>query len=148
VPVASPAYLARAGRPSKPQDLLGLNCMALLRGTARFDLWPFVIDNIAAPLKVSGDRDANDGDLLRRWAIDGKGVILKSAWDVAVDIEKGLLEPVLAAFCPADVDLQILLPPMRQRPRRINALTEHLTLALRALDGRLGGLGLESQAVA
>jgi LysR family transcriptional regulator, transcriptional activator for dmlA len=146
VPVASPAYLDRVGRPAKPKDLLAHNCLALLRGTGRFDLWPFVLNGASVQLKVSGDRDANDGDLLRRWAIEGKGVVLKSAWDVALDIEQRLLEPLLLEYCPLDVDLQIVLPAARSRPKRIAALSDHLTAMLRAVDKRLERIGLKSAA--
>jgi len=144
VPVASPAYLDRAGRPERPRDLLGLNCLALLRGGGRFDLWPFRVDGASTTVKVTGDRDANDGDLLRRWAIEGAGVVLKSAWDVADDLLAGRLEPLLTAFCPADVDLQIVLPPSRQRPRRITAVADHLAATLRRLDDCLNRVGLGS----
>ncbi len=146
LPVASPAYLARAGRPSKPTDLLAHNCIALLRGAGRFDLWPFVVDGAPSPLKVSGDRDANDGDLLRQWAVEGKGIVLKSAWDVALDVEEGRLVALLVDYCPADVDLQIVLPPARQRSKRVKALADHLAAMLRRLDRRLARIGLASPA--
>jgi LysR family transcriptional regulator, transcriptional activator for dmlA len=144
LPVASPAYLDRAGRPHKPDDLLTLNCMPLLRGGGRFDLWPFLVDGAVTTVKVSGDRDANDGGLLRRWAIDGAGVVLKSAWDVADDIKCGRLEPLLVRFCPSDVDLQIVMPPGRQRPRRVTVLADHIVMLLRTLDQCLNSLGIDS----
>lgn len=140
LPVASPAYLDRAGRPARPGDLAAHNCMTLLRGGGRFDLWPFQVDGAATTVKVSGDRDANDGDLLRRWALDGLGVVLKSAWDVVDDIAAGRLEPLLTAFCPRDVDLQLVFPGGRGRPRRVTALADHLTMVLRGLDERLGAI--------
>lgn len=144
LPVASPAYLDAHGRPGTPQDLLGHNCMALLRGGGRFDLWPFVIDGAATTVKVTGDRDANDGGLLRRWAIEGKGIALKSAWDVADDIQHGRLEALLVPFCPADVDLQIVMPPTRQRPRRVTALADYCVSELRKLDQCLNDVGIGS----
>lgn len=144
LPVASPAYLDRMGRPQRPEDLRALNCMTLFRGGGRFDLWPFLVDGAAATVKVTGDRDANDGSLLRDWAIEGKGVILKSAWDVADDIKVGLLEAVLVPFCASDVDLQIIMPPSRQRPRRVTALADYCTMMLRRLDACLNDLGIGS----
>ncbi|MCE9650315.1 MAG: LysR family transcriptional regulator [Parvibaculum sp.] len=144
LPVASPDYLDRHGRPETPQDLLGHNCMALLRGGGRFDLWPFTVDGKATAVKVTGDRDANDGGLLRDWAIEGKGIVLKSAWDVADDILHGKLEALLVPFCPADVDLQIVMPPMKQRPRRVTALADYCTTQLRRLDQCLTEIGIGS----
>ena len=144
VPVASPAYLDRVGRPRTPQDLKDLNCLALLRGGGRFDLWPFRVDGARMNVKVTGDRDANDGDLLRRWAIEGAGVVLKSAWDVAHDLQAGRLEALLVPFCPVEVDLQIVLPPGSRRPRRIDFVADHLVAMLRQLDQCLDDVGLGS----
>jgi DNA-binding transcriptional LysR family regulator len=142
--LAAPKYLDRVGRPKKPEDLLALNCMTLLRAGARFDLWPFAVDGHVTALKVTGDRDANDGDLLRRWAIEGAGVILKSAWDVAQDILAGRLEPLLVSYCPQDVDLQIVMPPSRKRPRRVTMIADQITAALRKLDQCLAKAGVDS----
>lgn len=144
VPVAAPAYLDRMGRPQRPGDLLNLNCMVLLRGTSRFDLWPFIVDGVATSIRVTGDRDANDGDLLRRWAIEGAGIVLKSAWDIADDLKTKRLEPLLVGFCPVDVDLQIVMPPGRQRPRRVVMLADYLTAMLRRLDQCLLSVGVVS----
>ncbi len=144
LPVASPAYLDRVGRPQRPEELLGLNCMSLMRGGGRFDLWPFVVDGAATTVKVTGDRDANDGGLLRRWALDDVGIILKSAWDVADDIKAGRLEALLVPYCPSDVDLQIVMPPSRQRPRRVTAFADHCAMLLRRLDTCLNDLGIGS----
>ena len=121
-----------------------MNCLALLRGGGRFDLWPFRVDGAATTVKVTGDRDANDGDLLRRWAIEGAGVVLKSAWDVADDLQAGRLEALLVPYCPPDVDLQIVLPPSRSRPRRVTVVADALTAMLRRLDECLNRVGLGS----
>jgi hypothetical protein len=95
-------------------------------------------------MKVTGDRDANDGDLLRRWAIEGAGVVLKSAWDVAHDLRAGRLEALLVPFCPVEVDLQIVLPPGGRRPRRVDFVCDHLAAMLRQLDQCLDDVGLGS----
>tara|TARA_R110000868_G_scaffold37022_5_gene131006 strand:+ start:2879 stop:3826 length:948 start_codon:yes stop_codon:yes gene_type:complete len=144
IPVAAPDYLDRVGRPARPEDLVGLNCMALMRGGGRFDLWPFIEGDAVMTVKVTGDRDANDGDLLRTWAIEGRGIIFKSAWDVADDLKSGALEALLVPFCVMDVDLQIVMPPNSQRPRRVNVLADFLIGELRKLDACLLSVGIGS----
>ena len=55
-------------------------------------------------IKVSGPLSANNGEILRQWAIDGHGIILRSTWDVGREIEAGLLVPILPDyFQTADV---------------------------------------------
>lgn len=49
-------------------------------------------------IKVSGPLSANNGEIVRQWAIDGHGIILRSTWDISREIESGLLLPVLPQF--------------------------------------------------
>jgi DNA-binding transcriptional LysR family regulator len=45
--------------------------------------WSFQHQNTPFKVKVSGNRIANDADLVRRWVIAGKGIALKSRLDMA-----------------------------------------------------------------
>ncbi len=47
---------------------------------------------------------ANNGEIVRQWAIDGHGIILRSTWDVRGELEAGRLVAVLPDYAqPADV---------------------------------------------
>ncbi|HRH74262.1 MAG TPA: LysR substrate-binding domain-containing protein, partial [Zoogloea sp.] len=47
---------------------------------------------------------ANNGEIVRQWAIDGHGIILRSTWDIGDEIDTGVLVPVLPRyFQQADV---------------------------------------------
>lgn len=137
IPVASRDYLERAGTPRHPKDLKGHNCLSLSTGAGYGDNWVFVIDNKAATIRVNGNRRTSDGEVLRRWAIAGHGIALKSAWDVAEDIEAGRLKPLLVSFCPPKIDLQMLLSPASHKTRRVQALSKHIYETLRHLDSCL-----------
>ena len=55
-------------------------------------------------IKVSGPLSANNGEIVRQWAIDGHGIILRSTWDIGDEIDAGVLVPVLPGyFQQADV---------------------------------------------
>lgn len=43
-----------------------------------------------------GDRSANDGELVKRWALTGKGIAYKSALDIAQELASGSLVELLA----------------------------------------------------
>ena len=72
-------------------------------------------------------RAANAGDLIRRWAISGHGVALKSVWDIEEDIAAGRLIALLDDFAPPQTSLQIVYSAGREPPRRCRTLMEHIT---------------------
>jgi hypothetical protein len=44
---------------------------------------------------VSGHLDADDGDILTQWAIDGEGIVMKPAFEAAEHLRAGTLQLVL-----------------------------------------------------
>ncbi len=95
---ASPEFIARAGAPATPYDLVNFNCLCFMVGERVHEQWQFTHtqkdDEVL--VAVSGNCSSNDGDMVRRWAISGKGISCKSELDVAGDIRAGRLVRV----CP------------------------------------------------
>lgn len=101
---ASPAYLDRHGEPQSLADLQAHRCIPIRERDQDFGRWELQGAEGVVAIKVSGPLSANNGEIVRQWAIDGHGIILRSTWDVSREIEAGLLTPVLAQyFQPADV---------------------------------------------
>ncbi|WP_091840117.1 LysR family transcriptional regulator [Bosea lupini] len=133
---ASPAYWARAGKPDHPDDLIEHNCIVLSRPGAPLSNWPFRQGAKHFTIKVSGDRQASDGDVLRDWAAQGVGVILKNRWDVDHQLKNGALEIALDGYNAGDIDLYAVQPGGAPS-RRVAALVEFLAEAL--VSSRAGG---------
>jgi DNA-binding transcriptional LysR family regulator len=128
---ASPSYVERHGRPSTPTDLADHQCLVMLFGLNRDDRWRFSRDGREMTVTVRGSRAANDGDLIRRWALEGRGVALKSIWDVGADLEAGRLVELVPDYTRESGALSIVYPPGRQVPRRSRALMEAIENDLR-----------------
>ncbi|MBQ5962235.1 LysR family transcriptional regulator [Massilia sp. ZL223] len=107
--VASPAYLARHGRPRSPLDLATHSCLVYrLRGRS-YDRWCFpATDEV---VQVSGPLVSDDADVVRRWAVAGEGITYKSWLDVHQDVLEGRLE--------------VLLPKMPGEPTPMNLVCPH-----------------------
>ena len=45
-------------------------------------------------MAVAGNRRSKDGDVVRRWAVAGRGIALKSKLDIAADLKAGRLVEV------------------------------------------------------
>ena len=131
---AAPAYWARHGKPGHPTDLAQHNCLLLGEPRARHASWTFHSDGERVRVRVSGDRQVNDGEALRQWAIAGAGVVQKSSFDIAGDVRAGRLETALDAFTTEPTNLYAVSPPRQYDSRRVRAFVDFLARHLGALD--------------
>ncbi|MFB4394217.1 MULTISPECIES: LysR substrate-binding domain-containing protein [unclassified Pseudomonas] len=127
---ASPEYWRRAGKPKHPRDLAAHNCIILARPGAPISTWPFREGEKQFSVKVHGDRSVSDGDMIRQWGIEGRGVILKNYWDIEADLHTKRLEAVLEDFTDAPVDLYAVTPAGGATSRRLNALVDFIVEGL------------------
>ncbi|MEM9763428.1 MAG: LysR family transcriptional regulator [Pseudomonadota bacterium] len=132
---AAPAYLDRHGVPETPDALSAHTCLVMRFGSGLDDVWHFHVDGKPKRVAVRGNRVVNDGSLVRRWALAGHGIILKSELDVAEDIEAGRLVSLLEDYLPPPVPLQILYPPGSLRPRRVSAFSDALAALVKGRRG-------------
>jgi DNA-binding transcriptional LysR family regulator len=123
---ASPGYWARHGKPTHPDDLARHNCLMLSEPGERHALWRFRRGEEEIRVRVSGDRQVNDGEALRQWAIAGAGVVQKSSFDIAGDIRNGLLETALEDFTTAATNLYAVAPSRQHSSTRATAFVDFL----------------------
>ncbi|WP_280562392.1 LysR family transcriptional regulator [Chromohalobacter sp. 48-RD10] len=133
--VASPDYWGRRGRPAHPRDLLEHDCLVLTRDGEPQLPWRFQEGGRALSVPVSGSLRSNSGALLRRWAMEGAGVILKSSGDIREALAEGTLESVLDDFMPLSSGMHALMARDRYRPQRLEALVAWLKQWFREADG-------------
>ena len=123
---AAPAYLRRHPPPRVPQDLLQHNCLTFHRSGRRQRLWRFARHGQWTEVRVDGDRIADDASLARQWAVEGRGITLKSMLDVRGDEASGALVRLLAEWDTEPYPLHALLPRGRFVPARVRALVDFL----------------------
>lgn len=131
---AAPSYLERMGMPLHPDELHGHDCIVMRFGINSDHQWSFLVDGKPYSVAVRSRRMANHGELVRRWALQGHGLCLKSVWDVQADLDGGRLIEVLAPYSAARTALQIVYPGTRSQPRRVRALIEAIATELAADD--------------
>ena len=130
--VASAAYLAQHGVPSRLGDLLAHSCLVVREnGNAqgqRFDTWTSHPANGTRPeqVRVHGPLSSNSGELVRDWCLQGRGIMLRSLWDVAPELTAGKLERVLPGYAMLQADIHWLAPCCPDLPRRIRLLIDFL----------------------
>ncbi|MEM9477839.1 MAG: LysR family transcriptional regulator [Pseudomonadota bacterium] len=128
---ASPAYIGQFGKPDTPDDLADHRCLLMRFGDLLDNRWILKRGGKAKATHVDGFRMSNDGRVVKRWCLDGVGVALKSRLDIAAELEEGLLVALFEEHGSPPYPLQIVLPPDRHQPARVQAFTEALAQGVR-----------------
>lgn len=123
---AAPALLERLGRPSHPQDLAARPTLTLMTGHGPMNEWRYRDMGEARTLRLERARQSNDGEVLRRWAVQGLGFAYKSQLDIAADLAAGRLATVLDDYFTEPAPLHLLYPGHRLQPARIRRLVDFL----------------------
>ncbi|MDP2610229.1 MULTISPECIES: LysR family transcriptional regulator [unclassified Oceanobacter] len=107
---ASPQYLEANGTPRHPHDLpLHKGVFYQLQDIVH-DVWVFSQGGSDYKIKMSGNRIANDGDLVRRWCVAGKGLAVKSCLDMSFDLLAGHVVSVMPEYKPTASELWLICP--------------------------------------
>ncbi|MFA0442339.1 LysR family transcriptional regulator [Vibrio sp. 10N.286.49.C2] len=126
VTCASPAYIAKHGEPLVPSHLKGHNCLLHRRDGRLFHHWEYADDAGSYKVKVASNRVSNDTDIVRRWAVCGKGIAYRSQIDVQSDLNNGQLIALLPGFRSPPVELNLICPNREQVSPAVIAFRELL----------------------
>jgi DNA-binding transcriptional LysR family regulator len=118
---ASPSYLATFGMPQEPKDLQQHNCLLFQLSNRVNHLWEFVAankniknNNEIIKVRVTSNRCANDGEVIHRWVVAGKGIAYKSRLDMTEDLRAGRVVRVLPDYQSTSIDLNLISPNRKQ----------------------------------
>ncbi|MFE1508652.1 LysR family transcriptional regulator [Streptomyces sp. NPDC058726] len=139
LPCAAPSYLAGHGAPACIEDLVDHNCIVLREKESDYALWRFGDADRPRHVRVHGSLSSNDGDVVTGWALEGRGVIMRSEWHVRPHLERGELVRVLPQVPTPAADIYALTEDDGHVPRRVSALIDHLAAHL---PERLAGTGV------
>lgn len=128
VVVAAPDYIKRHGTPKTLADLAKHNCLAISSDGSQRG-WTFRQNGKHATLKVGGNMECNDGEVLHHWALAGKGLAWRSMWEVGSEIEAGKLVTVLDEYAAPGNDVHAVFAQRRHLPLRIRAFVDFLRRA-------------------
>ncbi|GAB1130312.1 MAG: hypothetical protein WLagBPW_03540 [Shewanella algae] len=129
---ASPDYIARFGAPGSPEELAKHNCLCFMLADATHSRWHFQSQSGQITVQVKGDRVADDGELVRRWAVAGKGIAYKSRLDISEELRNGQLLQLCPEWRGEEAPLNMLCADRRQLSPLVIALREHLEQALQS----------------
>lgn len=129
---AAPAYLARKGAPRDVEDLVARHdCLLLRYPGAREFVWRLTTPDGPRDAAVSGPIDADDGDVLLDWALEGRGVVNKPLVEIARHLADGRLAPVLPECTPPPARFGCVFPHKRFVDPKVRLVIDFLISACR-----------------
>ncbi|TXM72678.1 LysR family transcriptional regulator [Methylobacterium sp. WL12] len=126
--VAAPAYLDRHGRPSKPEDLVGLE--GLSYGDATLPWRLLGLNGVETDIRLRIRLRSDSGDAVHDWALAGAGIMLKSALDLASDLAANRLERVLPDYASAPSPVYALFASGHSLSTRARAFVDAMIVEL------------------
>jgi len=118
--VASPAYIAARGSPRTLQDLVSHDCVisAYPSGQAT---WRLVGPNGEEEVQVTGRFSGNTAQALRKATVVGLGIALLPPAMAKLDVQAGVLVPVLPQYKRTGYGMSVLYPSRRHLPLAVSA---------------------------
>ena len=123
--VAAPGYLAWAGAPETPEELLGHRCLVYrYTSSGQTHRWRFERGGREVALAPPPSFVSNDVDLLRDAALGGMGLACLSAPQAAAGLADGTLREVLADWSVPIAPNHLYYPSRRQMRPALRAFID------------------------
>lgn len=95
---ASPGYIQQRGVPETLAELQRHDCLVTKERDQTIGVWELESSLGKKSVKISGHLSSNSGEIVLNWALNGKGIMLRSEWDVLPFLRDGALVQVLPEY--------------------------------------------------
>ncbi|WP_085715015.1 LysR family transcriptional regulator [Pseudomonas sp. B28(2017)] len=131
--VASPDYLAARGSPRTLQDLASHDCV-ISAHPGGHATWRLIGPKGEEEIQVTGRFSGNTAQSLRKAAVAGLGIALLPPMMAKLEVDAGVLVPVLPQYQPNGYGLNVLYPSRRQLPPAVSAFIGLVIRKMNAAD--------------
>ena len=121
--VASPAYLARRGVPSKPVDLLEHDGIVYGQSSGGQE-WAFRRDASETSVRIQARLTLSAAEGVREAVLAGQGFAIASRWMFAPELISGEVVPVLKEWSLPPMDLWVIYPSGRLTSAKARAFVK------------------------
>ena len=132
--VASPAYIAARGTPSTLQEVASHDCVIATHPSGHATWRLTGPDGVEEEVQVAGRFSANTAQAQRKATLAGLGIALLPPNMAGLDMQAGLLVPVLPQYQRKGHGLNVLYPSRRHLPLAVSAFIELVTEKLSAVE--------------
>jgi LysR family transcriptional activator of dmlA len=129
---ASPRYLEQHGVPRTLDELATHDCLIIKERDHPFGVWRLRRGKKESTIKVRGPLSSNNGEMVVQWAVDGRGIALRSTWDVGPLIAEGKLVHILPDYAQ-EANVWAVYPSRLDTSAKVRVCVEFLQAHLSAL---------------
>jgi len=122
---ASPQYLQQHGTPQSLDELSQHQCLVLKEKNNVFGLWSLEKNGDTEAVKIRGPLSSNNGEIVMQWALDQRGIILRSQWDASPYLQSGELVQVLPEYSQS-ANIWAVYPQRLSQSARLRVCVEFL----------------------
>lgn len=146
--VGAPSYLAKAGIPLTPEELMRhetIRYRFLTSGALHH--WKFVRGSQCFQVETPGGLIVNDTTMIAAFAREGLGLAYLADVETAEDVSQGRLQRVLKTFIPTTSGLYLYFPAATQKQPKLRAFIDiavDLSKRMAATEGKLRKAGRSS----
>lgn len=119
---ASPACIATHGMPTHPEDLAELPTLVLTTNAGPRNEWRLG----ESVVRVQRYHECTDSEVIRQWAVLGRGFAYRQLWAVAPDVREGRLVLVNAPEWSAPSPIHAMYHPNVFQPPRVRRFVDFL----------------------
>lgn len=132
---ASPAYLQNNGTPKNLAELGRHECVIIKERDHPFGIWRLRSAMTEESVKVTGRLSSNNGEIAVQWAVDGRGIILRSLWDIGAQLSRGELIQILPEY-RQEANIWAVFPSRLETSAKVRVCVEWLQQKLRGVGCR------------
>jgi len=118
--VASPEYLKKYGRPSKPEDLTQHNCISY----SLHQVWNLLINGQSVTIPVKGNIRCNSGDMILESVLIGSGLGVLPYWLVYRYLQDGSLVQIMDDLMPVAVPINMVYLDKKYLPLKVQCFID------------------------
>ncbi len=119
---ASPTCIATCGMPKHPGDLAELPTLVLTTNAGPRNEWRLG----ETVVRVRRYHECTDSEVIRKWAVLGRGFAYRQLWAVAADVREGRLVLVNAPAWSAPTPIHAMYHPNVFQPPRVRRFVDFL----------------------
>lgn len=125
--IASPAYLARVGRPKTPADLAAHQTLVF---SQQDSTWEFQRAGRSVSVSVRGRARFSAAEGIRTAVLADMGLTIASEWMFTPELADGRVQAVLSDWSLPDIDLWAVFPSGRMATAKARAFAEFVEAAV------------------
>ncbi|WP_428033394.1 LysR substrate-binding domain-containing protein [Amphritea sp.] len=127
---AAPAYLEEYGTPQQLAELNRHRCIGIRERDQSYGHWRLESRAGKKSIKLTAPLTTNNGSVAKQWCLDGRGIMLRSVWNIREELNRGHLIRILPDYSQ-QADIHAIYPSRLETSAKRKVFVTLLETALK-----------------